>query len=122
MASNDAIRNPTIAPVIDAIDRAQRAGTVRSLDLSRELMAGTLTVQGRETGGYAGRTQPVAGKQETALPPVSYPSLSDDNARRLSESIELLTERGVKAIVGLDELDATRKLRDRLRYVARKNP
>ena len=122
VASNDAIRNPTIAPVIDAIDRAQRAGTVRSLDLSRELMAGTLTVQGRETGGYAGRTQPAAGKQETALPPVSYPSLSDDNARRLSESIELLTERGVKAIVGLDELDATRKLRDRLRYVARKNP
>ena len=64
----------------------------------------------------------IQGKLETALPPVSYPSLSDDNARRLSESIELLTERGVKAIVGLDELDATRKLRDRLRYVARKNP
>ena len=38
VASNAAVENPTVAPFIDIIDRAQRAGTIRTLDMNKFLV------------------------------------------------------------------------------------
>ena len=39
VASNAAVSNPTIAPILDLLDRHQQAGTIRTLDLNRLLNA-----------------------------------------------------------------------------------
>lgn len=39
MASNAALENPTIAPLINLMDAAQRAGQIRTFDMSKYLMA-----------------------------------------------------------------------------------
>ena len=46
IASAPAVRNPTVKPILDVIDMAQRSGTIRSLNLSAML-------QGKQSGGYA---------------------------------------------------------------------
>ncbi|HZK94362.1 MAG TPA: phage tail tape measure protein [Prolixibacteraceae bacterium] len=48
IASGPAVRNPTIKPVLDIIDIAQRSGTIRSLNLPA-----MLGQSGRQSGGYA---------------------------------------------------------------------
>ena len=48
VASNAAVENPTVAPIIDIIDRAQRAGTIRTLDMGKFLIQ---QAQGRASGG-----------------------------------------------------------------------
>lgn len=47
VASNAALENPTIAPLINLMDAAQRAGQIRTFDMSKYLMA----MQGRALGG-----------------------------------------------------------------------
>ncbi|MBV5334179.1 MAG: hypothetical protein JZU49_00045 [Sulfuricurvum sp.] len=45
IASAPAVRNPTVKPVLDIIDMAQRSGTIKTLNLSA-------IVPGRQSGGY----------------------------------------------------------------------
>ncbi len=45
IASAPAVRNPTVKPILDIIDMAQRSGTIGSLNLSA-------IVPGRQTGGF----------------------------------------------------------------------
>ena len=47
VASNAALENPTIAPLIHLMDAAQRAGQIRTFDMGKYLMA----MQGRALGG-----------------------------------------------------------------------
>lgn len=47
VASNAALENPTIAPLIHLMDAAQRAGQIRTFDMGKYLMA----MQGRVLGG-----------------------------------------------------------------------
>lgn len=55
IASAPAVRNPTVKPVLDIIDIAQRTGTIKNLNL-----AGVLS-GGRQAGGYAASSQSPAG-------------------------------------------------------------
>lgn len=48
VASNAAVENPTVAPLLNIIDQAQRAGNIRTFDLGKYLMA----MQGKALGGY----------------------------------------------------------------------
>lgn len=122
VASNAAVSNPTIAPLIDVIDRAQQNGTVRTLDMRRFL---ALQTAGRSNGGTV---SPSA--QSTPSAPVlaasaasaqSTAALSDKTATRLADAIDRMTTEGVPAIVGLDELDARQRLRSRSRSIGSKN-
>jgi TP901 family phage tail tape measure protein len=54
VATADAVRNPTIRPVLDVIKYAQDSGTVRSINLPAVIQS-----QGFKSGGYAGETSPV---------------------------------------------------------------
>ena len=122
VASNAAVSNPTIAPLLDVIDRAQQNGTVRTLDLRRFL---ALQTAGRSNGGTV---SPSA--QSTPSAPVlaasaasaqSTAALSDKTAARLADAIDRMTTDGVPAIVGLDELDARQRLRLRSRSIGSKH-
>lgn len=121
VASNAAVTNPTIAPLLDVIDRAQTNGTVRTLDLRRFL---ALQSVGRSNGGTITATEnsssPSARTQaNVTTQPVT--SLSEKTMAKLADAIDRMTTDGVAAIVGLDEFDARQRLRSRSRAIGSKN-
>lgn len=91
VASNAALSNPTVAPIIAALDAHQRAGTIAHADM-REV----LRTVGRESGGYIGGSANAT------------PSPATDN-RMLDKIFAILDDlhsNGVKADVYLDEFEA----------------
>lgn len=121
VASNAAVTNPTIAPLLDVIDRAQQNGTVRTLDLRRFL---ALQTAGRSNGGTITATEnsnspSVRTQADVTTQPVT--SLSEKTMAKLADAIDRMTTDGVAAIVGLDEFDARQRLRSRSRAIGSKN-
>ena len=98
VASNAAVENPTVAPVIDIIDRAQRAGTIRTLDINKVLLQQTV---GRASGGFV--------SPAVASPASSTASVSDVRKdaliERLTSILDRLASDGIPASVALDEID-----------------
>ena len=111
VASNAAVENPTVAPLIDIIDRAQRAGTIRTLDMNKWLIQ---QAQGRVSGGFVGASSPIAGQGQ------GNESRNDKLLARLADAIDRLSNDGIPAYVGIDELDAKQKIRERYRNIGRK--
>jgi hypothetical protein len=128
VASNAALENPTIAPLINLMDAAQRAGQIRTFDMSKYLMA----MQGRALGGSIAR-------QSTRISPDTAPGGADfyvrtqDSAHRDAENatsgrnnnelLELLRELkrdGIRSFVSLSDLDAKQELRNQARKFAKK--
>ena len=116
VASNEAVENPTIAPVLAAIDQAQRAGNVRTLDLSKVLQLPAFS--GRASGGSVDTsTQPDAATPSSAM------SMSADEKKLLQELYALLrhlVDNGVDAFVILSELEKKQQLRDKARNIGSK--
>src|SRR5690606_40143011 len=57
VANAQAVKNPTVRPILDVLDTAQKNGTISTMNL-QDIIAGTLgrrRVQGREVGGYVNR-------------------------------------------------------------------
>jgi len=50
VANDKAVKNPTIRPVLDVIDAAQRGGTIETLNLPAVM--NSIKLEGKETGGY----------------------------------------------------------------------
>lgn len=110
VASNAAVENPTVAPIIDIIDRAQRAGTIRTLDMSKFLLQ---QAQGRAAGGPIAPTSP---------DPRPMPQNSEKDAilLRLINVLDRLESEGIQAAVALDEIDRKQQLRNRARQFGSK--
>ena len=105
VASNAAVENPTIAPFIDIIDRAQRAGTIRTLDMNKFLIQ---QAQGRASGGYVAPTvNDVRG--------VVKDSYKDTLIERLTDVLDRLSVDGIPASVSLDEIEQKQQLQDKAR-------
>lgn len=116
VASNEAVENPTIAPVLAAIDQAQRAGNVRTLDLSKVLQLPAFS--GRASGGSVDTST-----QPDAATPSSTMSMSADEKKLLQELYALLrhlVDNGVDAFVILSELEKKQQLRDKARNIGSK--
>lgn len=132
VASNAALENPTIAPLINLMDAAQRAGQIRTFDMGKYLMA----MQGRALGGNIGQ-----GPAPYPLRTRSVPSLSGADSyvgtqdflhrdagnatsgRNNDELLELLRELkrgGIRSFVSLSDLDAKQELRNQARKFAKK--
>ena len=109
IASNAAVENPTVAPLINVLDQMQRAGTIRSFDLNKYLMREQ--TKGLANGGSL-NGQPLN-------PPRRTPRDSAD-VKRLSDILERLEENGLYAIVGIDEWDARQQLKQRSLEFAKK--
>ena len=105
VASNAAVENPTVAPFIDIIDRAQRAGTIRTLDMNKFLVQ---QVQGRASGGYVTPTvNDVRG--------VVKDSYKDTLIERLTDVLDRLSVDGIPASVSLNEIEQKQQLQDKAR-------
>lgn len=128
VASNAALENPTIAPLINLMDAAQRAGQIRTFDMSKYLMA----MQGRALGGSIAR-------QSARISPEIAPGGADfyvrtqesahrdagnaASGRKNDELLELLRELrrdGIRSFVSLSDLDAKQELRNQARKFAKK--
>ena len=105
VASNAAVENPTVAPFIDIIDRAQRAGTIRTLDMNKFLVQ---QAQGRASGGYVTPTvNDVRG--------VVKDSYKDTLIERLTDVLDRLSVDGIPASVSLNEIEQQQQLQDKAR-------
>lgn len=132
VASNAALENPTIAPLIRLMDAAQRAGQIRTFDMNKYLMA----MQGRALGGSIEQ-----GPAPYPLHIRSVPSLSGaDSYVATQESphrdagiaasgrsndellvlVRELRDNGVRAYVALSDLDAKQEQRNQARKFAKK--
>lgn len=128
VASNAALENPTIAPLINLMDAAQRAGQIRTFDMSKYLMA----MQGRALGGSIAR-QSARISQKIAPGGADFYVRTQESAHRDAgnatsgrnndELLELLRELkrdGIRSFVSLSDLDAKQELRNQARKFAKK--
>lgn len=105
VASNAAVENPTVAPIIDIIDRAQRAGTIRTLDMGKFLIQ---QAQGRASGGTVTPTV-------SDVRSVARDSYKDTLIERLTNVLDRLADDGIPASVAIDDIERKQQLRDRSR-------
>lgn len=128
VASNAALENPTIAPLINMMDAAQRAGQIRTFDMSKYLMA----MQGRALGGSIARQSARTGPdiapggadfyvrtQESAHRDAGN-ATSGRNNDELLELLRELKRDGIRSFVSLSDLDAKQELRNQARKFAKK--
>lgn len=132
VASNAALENPTIAPLINLMDAAQRAGQIRTFDMSKYLMA----MQGRALGGsieqgpapYPLRTRSVpslsgadsyVATQESPHRDAGIAASGRSNDELLA-LVRELRDNGVRAYVALTDLDAKQEQRNQARKFAKK--
>lgn len=128
VASNAALENPTIAPLINLMDAAQRAGQIRTFDMSKYLMA----MQGRALGGSIAR-QSARTSQEIAPGGADFYVRTQESAHRdagnatsgrnnddLLELLRELKREGIRSFVSLSDLDAKQELRNQARKFAKK--
>jgi len=113
VASNAAVSNPSVAPIIDVIDKAQRAGNIRTLDLNAALKA-----RGYVGGGYI--ATPTVTPTPTNNNDNSGAALPPELMRRLAQAVINIDENGVAAPVVLTELEKKQQLRDRSRKIGSK--
>ncbi|KGF46307.1 hypothetical protein [Prevotella melaninogenica] len=105
VASNAAVENPTVAPFIDIIDRAQRAGTIRTLDMNKFLVQ---QAQGRASGGYV---TPIVNDVRGVV----KDSYKDTLIERLTDVLDRLSVDGIPASVSLNEIEQKQQLQDKAR-------
>ena len=110
IASNAAVENPTVRPLLDVLDRAQRAGTIRTLDLNKIM----LQRQGFAQGGS------LSPSTSNAQPSTLNPQLSPALIERFVAAIELMEQQGIPATVTLDDIDRQNKLLQQSRNIGSK--
>lgn len=130
VASNAALENPTIAPLIHLMDAAQRAGQIRTFDMGKYLMA----MQGRALGGSIEpapyplriRSVPSLSGADSYVATQEFPHRDAGIAtsgRSNDELLALLRElrdNGIHSHISLTELDAKQELRNQARKFAKK--
>ena len=105
VASNAAVENPTVSPIIDIIDRAQRAGKIRTLDMNKFLIQ---QASGRASGGSLTPTV-------NDVRPLAQDSFKDTLIKRLTDVLDRISVEGIPASVALNELEQKQQLRDQAR-------
>lgn len=114
VASNAAVENPTVGPILDMIDKSQQAGTIRTLDLNQVIRS---KMAGFSSGGSISQPLPVTGTPKNdgsgaALPP--------ELMEKFAHAIIGINENGVKSSVVLTDLERKQELRDRSRQIGSK--
>lgn len=114
VASNAAVQNPTVAPILNLLDKAQQAGTIRTLDLNQAIRA---NMAGYSTGGSISQSQAPAQSPQGQPSNVSIPA---HLMEKLANAIISIDENGVSAPVVLSELERKQELRNRSRNIGSK--
>jgi TP901 family phage tail tape measure protein len=120
IASNAAVENPTVAPVLQLIDRAQQAGAIRSFDLNAALRS--RAAAGFAEGGPISRSP--QSPQESQPPQTSQTSQTPQTPLTKDDLVEAfikaLAAAEFTAPVVLSELEARRRRRDAARRIGSK--
>lgn len=119
VASNDAVNNPTLSPLIDALDRAQRAKSIRTFDLRRWVMA---RFPGKDSGGFIDNKQQSSVNYAATASQPSQATQQPDNQliSQLTALLQKINDEGIPAYVLLSDLEEKQQLRNRARNIARK--
>ena len=117
VASNDALSNPTVAPIIRMLDAAQLSGQIRTIDMGAVLRR---RLVGHQSGGYIAGS---ASRVDTP-PPATLPVGSNDRAVRAMErfidTMERAGREGIRSTVVLSELQRKQALVDKGSSIAKK--
>ena len=108
IASNAAVENPTVRPVLDVLDRSQRAGTIRTLDLNKFLIQHRGFAEGGSVSSASLR-----------VPPTGF-GMDPELMERFIALMERMERNGIPAHVGLDEIDNQNKLLEQSRNIGSK--
>ncbi|KGN87670.1 hypothetical protein [Porphyromonas gulae] len=118
VASNDALSNPTVAPIIRMLDAAQLSGQIRTIDMSAVLRR---QLVGHQSGGYIAGS---ASRVDTPPPATVASVSSNDRAVRAMERFIDMMERagreGLRSTVVLSELQRKQALVDKGSSIAKK--
>jgi len=110
VASNAAVMNPTVSPILNVIDKAQQAGTIRSLNLNRYIQARML---GRESGGSVGTT---ASSVSSVVPDYGLTKTVGE----LNYILRGIKEKGIPAYTLLSDLNRAQELQNKSRKIGSK--
>lgn len=113
VASNAAVDNPTVAPILDMIDKSQQAGTIRTLDLNQVIRS---RMAGFASGGSISQPDPSPGPKNDGSGAALPPQLME----KFAQAIINLDEKGVNASVALSDFEKKQTLRDRSRLIGSK--
>lgn len=114
VASNAAVDNPTVGPILDMIDKSQQAGTIRTLDLNQVIRS---KMAGFSSGGSISQPIPSSG---TPKDDGSGTALPLELMEKFAHAIIGINENGVKSSVVLTDLERKQELRDRSRQIGSK--
>ena len=114
VASNAAVENPTVGPILDMIDKSQQAGTIRTLDLNQVIRS---KMAGFSSGGSI--SQPIS-FTETPKDSGGGVALPPELMEKFAKAVINMNENGVKAPVVLSDFEKKQALRDRSRQIGSK--
>lgn len=114
VASNAAVENPTVGPILDMIDKSQQAGTIRTLDLNQVIRS---KMAGFSSGGSI--SQPMS-FTETPKDSGGGGALPPELMEKFAKAVINMNENGVKAPVVLSDFEKKQALRDRSRQIGSK--
>ena len=114
VASNAAVENPTVAPILDILDKSQQAGNIRTLDLNQAIRA---RMAGYASGGSISSTSSTPDPVPTGNSGAALPL---ELMEKLARSIIHLDEYGVPASVVLSDIERKTDLRNRARAIGSK--
>ena len=116
VASGDAMKNPTVRPLLRLLDRAQTEGVIRTIDMNR-LMRQRLA--GFSSGGFIGRA--------ATPPPESSPAKASEDSspspdiKQLNQLLGELKRTGLKAYVVLSDLQRMQELDSKSKSIGGKS-
>lgn len=111
VASNEAVKNPTIAPILSILDQAQQAGTIRILDFNKYLQARTV---GKQDGG---QVSPI----ENTPSMVYADPVFIQSVNKLNDILSRIDKNGgIHAYTILSEFEKKQELRNRSRKIGSK--
>lgn len=115
VASNAALENPTIAPIISLLDAAQLSGRIRSIDMNAVMAR---VYQGRESGGFI---SPAPSGGSAAARTFGRMGSSDRNTvalERFARALERMSDEGIPATVVYSELQRKQSIINKTKKIA----
>lgn len=119
VASNDALENPTIAPIIDLLNREQEKGTIRTVDMNHIMRQ---NLAGFSTGGFISpeSSGPAPSTPQPALPAGDNDPQLKTIMTQLITLLSLIRKEGIHAWILYNEFQKTKDLIDKSQNIAKK--
>lgn len=115
VASNAAVENPTVGPILDLIDKSQQAGTIRTLDLSQAIRS---KMAGFSSGGSI--SQPLTASDGPKNNDGGGMALPPQLMEKFANAIINMNENGVKAPIVLSDFEKKQALLEQSRQIGTK--